>query len=984
MTKTFFAVPLALGIVVWSGNVRQAAPTRPRTGERADLIVAQDGTGHYRTIQAALDALPKGNAANVIVLVRNGTYREKLFVTTSHVSIVGEDRARTRIEFPELRKIWRETHPDDWGAAVINIGDTVTDLVIANLTVHNTYGGLHGDTDHQFAVRSGGEATRITLLDANVIADGGDTLSLWNPVSGMYYHANCYFEGWVDYVCPRGWCYITNSRFFGHNMTASIWHDGSRDRDAKLVIRRSYFDGVPDFPLGRNNRDGQFFLLDALFSRNMGDRPIYPALGADTYQWPGRYYYDNCHREGGDYRWFADNLERADGRPRAAEITPEWTFRGRWDPENTLPSVLPHAAVPQPEDNSSAVNPSHVLLRWIAGRNATAHRVHFGVDDALPLVGRPSEARFDAGRLRAGTAYRWRVDEVTAAGIVEGPTWTFTTDPASQPTTAARPRPQPIRVLLVGDSTVTDDIGWGAGFAARLAAGAECVNLAKNGRSSRSYITEGLWKAALQQRADYVLIQFGHNDMPGKGPERETDPRTTYREFLGRYIDEARAHRITPIIVTSLTRRNFGPDGRIASDLGPYVEAAREVAAQRKAPLIDLHARSIEALDRLGPRAAGDLNPPKDDGTPDRTHLTKQGAQLFGGIVASELRRVVPALAPFITMASWNECLDQPVPWYGSSEAARIAGNVLLYQRNTGGWPKNIDMARVLSAGGRTAIAAEKGNTDSTIDNGATTTQIRFLARVYAAAGDDALRAGVMRGLKCLLDAQYPNGGWPQFFPLREDYSRHITFNDGVMVRALQLMRDVAGGALVFAFVDADTKARAAGSYERGLALTLKAQLKVGGALTGWCAQYDEVTLEPRGARTYEHPSIDGRETVDVVRLLMTIDKPNPETARAIEGAVAWLRAVAIRGWRVEEPPNPDAPSGHDRVLVADPSAPPLWARFYQIGTNRPIYSGRDGVIKYSLAEIELERRSGYNWIDRFAATLLDSEYPAWRKAQGR
>jgi PelA/Pel-15E family pectate lyase len=96
------------------------------------------------------------------------------------------------------------------------------------------------------------------------------------------------------------------------------------------------------------------------------------------------------------------------------------------------------------------------------------------------------------------------------------------------------------------------------------------------------------------------------------------------------------------------------------------------------------------------------------------------------------------------------------------------------------------------------------------------------------------------------------------------------------------------------------------------------------------------------------------------------------------------LRAVAINGWRVEEPPDPSAPKGHVRVLVADASAPPLWARFYEIGTNRPIYSGRDGVIKHSLAEIELERRSGYNWIDRFAATLLDTEYPAWRKTQGR
>jgi PelA/Pel-15E family pectate lyase len=983
--RTLAVAAAALVLVASGAGRRQPPAARPGSAaERADIIVAHDGAGHVRTIQAALDALPRDNAVNKIVLIKNGTYREKIYVTTSHVSLVGEDRGRTRIEYPELRRIWRETHPDDWGAAVVNIGDGVTDLVIANLTVHNTYGGLHGDTDHQFAIRSGTDTTRISILDANVIADGGDTLSLWNPVSGMYYHANCYFEGWVDYVCPRGWCYITNSRFFGHNLTASIWHDGSKDRDGKFVIRRSWFDGVPDFPLGRNNRDGQFFVLDALFSKNMANRPIYPAMGPDTYQWPGRYYYDNCHRDGGDYSWFADNLDQAEGQPRAEEITPAWTFKGRWNPENTLPSVLPGAAVPRPEDHTKDVDPSHVALQWVAGRNATEHRVYLGAGDALPLRGQTAGPLFNAGRLQPGTTYRWRVDEVTPGGVVQGPTWTFITRSASPLPAAGKPRSSPVRILLVGDSTVTDDSGWGAGFKARLTADAECVNLAKNGRSSRSYVGEGLWADALKQRADYVLIQFGHNDKPGKGPERETDPKTTYREFLGRYVDDARAHGMTPIIVTSLTRRNFGADGRIASDLGPYVEAARAVAALKKVPLIDLNQRSIEVLNRLGPKAAEVFNPIQANGTPDRTHLMTHGAEVFGGIVADELRKVVPALAPVIRMGAWAESLGQPVSWYGSAEAVRIAENVLLYQRNTGGWPKNIDMARVLSADERSAVTAEKTLPDSTIDNGATTTQIRFLARVYAATRRDAFRAGVMKGLQYLFEAQYANGGWPQFFPLRADYSRYITFNDGAMVRTLELMRDVAGGALVFSFVDADVKARALQAFDRGLKIVLATQLRVKGVLIGWCAQYDEVTLEPRGARSYEHVSVDARETTDITRFLMTIEKPGPEVVQAVEGAATWLRAAAISGWRVEYPLEPATTSGHDKVLVPDPAAAPLWARFYEIGTNRPIYSGRDGVIKYNLAEIELERRAGYNWIDQFAAELLNTLYPAWRKAQGR
>ena len=214
----------------------------------------------------------------------------------------------------------------------MNVGPEVTDLVLANLTVHNDYGGRFGDADHQFAIRSGGNTTRIALLHATVRADGGDTVSLWNGTSGLYYHAECAFEGHVDFVCPRGWAYITNSRFFGRNLSASIWHDGSKDADQKLVIRRSYFDGVPGFPLGRHHRDAQFYLLDAVFSRNMADRAIYKAPADNPYLWGERAYYSGCRREGGDYAWFADNLAQAPGAPDEADVTPAWTFARKLGP----------------------------------------------------------------------------------------------------------------------------------------------------------------------------------------------------------------------------------------------------------------------------------------------------------------------------------------------------------------------------------------------------------------------------------------------------------------------------------------------------------------------------------------------------------------------------------------------------------------------------------------------------------------------------
>ena len=181
-----------------------AALLRAAPGEAADLVVAQDGSGDFRTIQEALDALPADAPGYRIILLRNGTYREKIFITKSRVALVGEDRERTRLVFSELRSEWRKTHPDDWGAAVVNVGDGVEDLVLANLTIHNDYGSRGGSHDHQFAVRSGKGTTRISVLHANVIADGGDTISLWNSASGMYYHASSTLRGLRGLLLPAG------------------------------------------------------------------------------------------------------------------------------------------------------------------------------------------------------------------------------------------------------------------------------------------------------------------------------------------------------------------------------------------------------------------------------------------------------------------------------------------------------------------------------------------------------------------------------------------------------------------------------------------------------------------------------------------------------------------------------------------------------------------------------------------------------------
>lgn len=203
----------------------------------------------------------------------------------------------------------------------------------------------------------------------------------------------------------------------------------------------------------------------------------------------------------------------------------------------------------------------------------------------------------------------------------------------------------PVRIVLVGDSTVNDEGGWGPGFRASLGPKAEVVNLALNGRSSKSFRDEGHWEPALTARPSYILIQFGHNDGPGKGPERESDPGTTFRANLARYIDEARAAGAEPILVTSIVRRVFLPDGKVNRDsLVPYVEATRAVAAEKQVPLLDLYALTLAQAEQLGPDGCADIDARTADGKRDTTHLGPKGRQDIGEMAAREFLRIHPEL----------------------------------------------------------------------------------------------------------------------------------------------------------------------------------------------------------------------------------------------------------------------------------------------------------------------------------------------------
>ncbi|HKY44916.1 MAG TPA: pectate lyase [Pyrinomonadaceae bacterium] len=313
------------------------------------------------------------------------------------------------------------------------------------------------------------------------------------------------------------------------------------------------------------------------------------------------------------------------------------------------------------------------------------------------------------------------------------------------------------------------------------------------------------------------------------------------------------------------------------------------------------------------------------------------------------------------------------------TDALRVADNFILYQRDSGGWPKNIDMSKVLSQSQKAAILRQKKNNDSTIDNGATYTQLSFLARVYTAQHQERHRESFLKGLDYLLKAQYPNGGWPQFYPNLNGYYKRITYNDGAMIGVMKLLRDVAAAKPEYAFVDEERRTKAASAVEKGIECILKTQVVVNGHRTVWCAQHDEVTFAPAPARKFELASLSGSESVDIVRFLMSIKDPSPTVVESIEAAVKWFEQTELKGVKWVKKADATQPGGIDCVVVKDPESS-IWARFYEIGTNRPIFAGRDGVMKYDVAQIEHERRTGYEWYVDTAAKLLKKDYPTWKK----
>ena len=322
---------------------------------------------------------------------------------------------------------------------------------------------------------------------------------------------------------------------------------------------------------------------------------------------------------------------------------------------------------------------------------------------------------------------------------------------------------------------------------------------------------------------------------------------------------------------------------------------------------------------------------------------------------------------------------------YKDTQITEVADNVLLYQKNNGGWPKNYDMLAILTPDQIDSLKAVKNILNTTYDNGNTYTQLICLANVYNVTKVEKYKTAFLKGMDYILESQYGNGGWPQYYPLEDNYSRCITYNDGVMEGIMELLKDIIDQKPEYAFVDAQMVAKLKAAFDKGLDCILKTQINDIGKPTAWCQQYDEVKLTPAWARKFEPPSICNGESSGIVLFLMSIDHPSQQIIDAVDNAVVWFNQSKIYNTRVKTIPAPRMVtpfriSTTDRVVVTDTTAPPIWTRYYELNTHRPLFCNRDSKYVYSLAEVLRERRDGYGWYT-YAPQKVLNQYADWKSS---
>lgn len=356
-----------------------------------------------------------------------------------------------------------------------------------------------------------------------------------------------------------------------------------------------------------------------------------------------------------------------------------------------------------------------------------------------------------------------------------------------------------------------------------------------------------------------------------------------------------------------------------------------------------------------------------------------QSNQSFNIQVIIKLQYAIVDMRFFVISIMAVFCMCDSVGFAQNVQLNSIADSIVKYQLPCGGWVKNQEWNKRVDI--KYIEQCRTTGIGATIDNGATYSEMRLLAEVYAATGCAQYKESFIRGLHYLLSAQYANGGWPQYFPARGKghYSSHITFNDGAMTGVIRLMRDIFLLRHPYCLLNlSDTLvASAKQAYEKGIECILNCQIVINGKTTVWCQQHDSINLLPAQGRAYELPSFSGHgETADILNLLMDIDNPTKQVIRSVEAGVSWLIDHEMKDVAPEHFINNEGQP--DIRLVRSEGARGLWARFYDLENAEPFFCGRDGIPQRYIGDIDYERRMGYSWFGNSPAKVIE-RYEEWR-----
>ena len=335
--------------------------------------------------------------------------------------------------------------------------------------------------------------------------------------------------------------------------------------------------------------------------------------------------------------------------------------------------------------------------------------------------------------------------------------------------------------------------------------------------------------------------------------------------------------------------------------------------------------------------------------------------------------------------------------YFATAPARHIADVIVSFQTPAGGWSKNMGFSGALRLPGQPYAANNLNqfpdpndfdkpkdplwNYVGTLDNDSTNTELHFLARVSQQTpghDGDAYRASFIKGIHYLLAAQYPNGGFPQVYPLEGGYHDAITFNDNAVSESAETLSDVAEAKRGYDFVPADLRTQAADAVGKALQCILVSQIVIDGKKTIWAQQEDALTLAPVSARNYEPGALAASESADLLDYLMSLPNPSSELKASIAAGIGWLKAKAVYGYEYAGGRGVEG----GRQLKPREGAGPLWARYYSIPAQKPIFGDRDKTLHDDVNEISLERRNGYAWFSGGEQKTIDN-YAAWAKPNG-